>query len=65
MERILNAELMVLLFKVQPPKQRIAVDYVVSRPVAGNCHPQHSACYGSCTGGCKNGCTRSCKGSSR
>jgi modification target Cys-rich repeat protein len=75
MEKILNEELMVILFKVQPPKQRIPADYMGSRPMAacvnckGACTFMCSGCKGSCSDGCKGsckaGCTRSCKGNSR
>jgi hypothetical protein len=63
MTKTLNDELMVVLLKVQPPKQRIPADYVVSRPIAGSCHQQ--TCTGTCRGSCHGGCTRSCKGRSR
>jgi modification target Cys-rich repeat protein len=77
MEKILNYELMVVLLKVQPPKQRIPADYAVSRPMAATCATCQGTCKTTCSGGCKNscydgckgsckgGCSRSCKGSSR
>ena len=79
MEKILNDELMVILFQVQPPKQRVPADYVISRPLAAGCNPASchnncnisckngckTSCTAGCKGSCKNGCTRSCKGSSR
>jgi modification target Cys-rich repeat protein len=78
METILNDELMVILFKVQPPKQRIPADFVVSRPIAAGCGSTCNAmcknscfsnctnsCRGGCKGSCQGGCTRSCRGHSR
>ena len=60
MEKILSEELMVILFQVQPPKQRIPADYVISRPIAAYCGTN---CYSTCQNGCKNSCKGGCKSS--
>jgi len=56
---MLNDELMVVLFKIQPPKERIPADYVVSRPIAGSC--ASGGCIGTCTNSCKAACKFVCK----
>jgi len=59
MENVLDEGLIITLFVLQPPKQRILADYVASRPVAAGCGG--SSCNAMCKNSCANGCYGSCR----
>jgi hypothetical protein len=71
MNDVLNEQMMLVLLKVQPRRERIPADYTVSRPEAAFCggNTCTAACGNNCTarcpGSCQGTCTRSCQGKMR
>jgi hypothetical protein len=71
MNEVLNQELMLVLFKVQPKRDRVPADYMASGPEAAYCGGNTCTkvcgnnCVGRCPGSCLGSCTRSCQGKAR